>query len=387
MPPDRARFDINNIHTVTAVSSSDGVSPVILWADPTTHALLTSGGGGGGGGNVNITQVGSSNITLGQKTMANSFPVTLASDQSALPVSLTSTTITSIVPGAGATNLGKAEDAVHSSGDTGVMALAVRSDSDTPLASDGDYIPLITNQFGRLKSSVLPAATAITTGTIITGTGTVQVDTTRQSGATMQITGTFSAFNGIFEGSLDGGATWEGLIAARSNSNTAETTTGLISGDPGYFWKISANNLTHVRLRATALTSGSVVASFMPTAFASDPVPVAQRTRRDVKVQQYTTITSSTAETTVLTSVANTFLDVYGVAIANTSSTASEVVFKDATGGTNRFSIMVPAGATQGFMLPSNDAYNQSVAANNWTATAGTSVASLKITMFAVKIT
>jgi hypothetical protein len=34
--------------------------------------------------------------------------------------------VTSIVPGTGATNLGKAEDAAHSSGDTGVMPLAVR---------------------------------------------------------------------------------------------------------------------------------------------------------------------------------------------------------------------------------------------------------------------
>jgi hypothetical protein len=35
--------------------------------------------------------------------------------------------VTSVIPGVGATNLGKAEDAAHASGDTGVMALAVRS--------------------------------------------------------------------------------------------------------------------------------------------------------------------------------------------------------------------------------------------------------------------
>lgn len=37
--------------------------------------------------------------------------------------------VTSIVPGTGATNLGKAEDAAHVSGDTGVLALAVRRDT------------------------------------------------------------------------------------------------------------------------------------------------------------------------------------------------------------------------------------------------------------------
>lgn len=36
----RARFDVNNIHTLTGVSSSDGSTPIELWADPSTHALV-----------------------------------------------------------------------------------------------------------------------------------------------------------------------------------------------------------------------------------------------------------------------------------------------------------------------------------------------------------
>jgi hypothetical protein len=44
--------------------------------------------------------------------------------------------ITSIVPGTGATNLGKAEDAPHSTGDVGVMALAVRNDAGAALAGN-----------------------------------------------------------------------------------------------------------------------------------------------------------------------------------------------------------------------------------------------------------
>lgn len=42
--------------------------------------------GGGGTSNVNITQVGGAPISEGQTTMANSFPVVIASDQSAFPV-------------------------------------------------------------------------------------------------------------------------------------------------------------------------------------------------------------------------------------------------------------------------------------------------------------
>lgn len=41
-----ARRDQNFITTATAVSSVDGVTPVELWADPTTHRLLVDSGGG-----------------------------------------------------------------------------------------------------------------------------------------------------------------------------------------------------------------------------------------------------------------------------------------------------------------------------------------------------
>ena len=47
---DSAAYDANLKPTLIAVSNADGVSPVKLWADPTTHLLQVSGGGGGGGG-------------------------------------------------------------------------------------------------------------------------------------------------------------------------------------------------------------------------------------------------------------------------------------------------------------------------------------------------
>jgi len=56
-----------------------------------------------------------------------------------------------LVPGVAAADLGKAEDAVHASGDTGVMALGVRKDAAVALAgTDGDYIPPIYDASGRL---------------------------------------------------------------------------------------------------------------------------------------------------------------------------------------------------------------------------------------------
>jgi hypothetical protein len=64
----------------------------------------------------------------------------------------TSSAITSVIPGTAATNLGKAEDAAHTSGDVGVMMLAVRNDAGTVLAgTTGDYIPLSTDPNGNLR--------------------------------------------------------------------------------------------------------------------------------------------------------------------------------------------------------------------------------------------
>jgi len=61
--------------------------------------------------------------------------------------------VTRIVPGTGATALGKAEDAVAGSGDTGVMALAVRKDTAGADSADGDYAALHTDSTGRLQVS------------------------------------------------------------------------------------------------------------------------------------------------------------------------------------------------------------------------------------------
>lgn len=58
-----------------------------------------------------------------------------------------------VTPGTGATDLGKAEDAAHTSGDVGVMLLGVRNDAGATLANDGDYIPLSINPSGGVVTA------------------------------------------------------------------------------------------------------------------------------------------------------------------------------------------------------------------------------------------
>jgi hypothetical protein len=62
--------------------------------------------------------------------------------------------VTHVVPGTAAADLGKAEDAVHASGDVGVMALAVRADTAAATGANGDYVPLLVDSTGKLHVNV-----------------------------------------------------------------------------------------------------------------------------------------------------------------------------------------------------------------------------------------
>ena len=65
--------------------------------------------------------------------------------------------VTSVIAGTGATNLGKAEDAAHSSGDTGVFVLAVRDDTiGATSGTEGDYEALHTDSQGALWTNLAP---------------------------------------------------------------------------------------------------------------------------------------------------------------------------------------------------------------------------------------
>ena len=83
--------------------------------------------------------------------------------------------VLSVVPGTAATNLGKAEDAAHSSGDVGVMALTVRQDAAAALGgTDADYQPLISDANGRLHVNVGNTVTVASHAVTNAGTFAVQ---------------------------------------------------------------------------------------------------------------------------------------------------------------------------------------------------------------------
>lgn len=117
---------------------------------------------------------------VGGGTEATALRVTVASDSTGVlsvddnggsltvdgTVAVSSIT-TSVTPGTAAGHLGKAEDAQHSSGDTGVYILAVRDDSlSSHSGTDGDYESLHTDAVGNLRVTNDASATNEGTDTL-----------------------------------------------------------------------------------------------------------------------------------------------------------------------------------------------------------------------------
>lgn len=98
---------------------------------------------------------------------------------------------------------------------------------------------------------------------------------------------------------------------------------------------------------------------------------------RDIVGKQTTTISASTAETTIITAAASTLNDLLAVWISNTSATPARVDIRDDTGGTIIFQLYIPAGDMRGFSLTTP--WPQTAANKNWTAQSSASVTDLRV--------
>lgn len=108
------------------------------------------------------------------------------------------------------------------------------------------------------------------------------------------------------------------------------------------------------------------------------PVVLTNAVRDLVLPMAQLTLTSTTSETSLIAAVASTFNDIVSLIVINTSATATQVDFRDSTGGTIRLSLYVPAGDMRGIALPTP--LPQAGVNTAWTAKCGTSVASVIIT-------
>lgn len=106
------------------------------------------------------------------------------------------------------------------------------------------------------------------------------------------------------------------------------------------------------------------------------------RLRTDIG-DQNTTITSSTAATTIVSAIAATYCDLVDLVLTNISSTGTEVQLFNDDGTTIRSVFYVPANDTRGivFSVP----FTQAAVNKTWQLKTVTSIASLKITAHFVK--
>lgn len=227
----------------------------------------------------------------------------------------------------------RAEDTAHATGDLGRAIFAVRNDTPSSLAdTDGDYLPLTTDSSGRLHVNV---GNTVTVGShAVTNAGTFAVQ----------------AEGDVAHDAVDSGNPLKVGGKARTTNPTA-----VADAD---------------RVDATFDDVGRQI--------------VKLDAPRDLQVTQHTTITTSTSETTVLTAgAAGVFHDVTSIILTNTSATATTATIKDATAGTTRLVIEIPANDTRGVSF--SHPLIQAVAANNWTVTSDQSITSLEVTVNAVK--
>lgn len=341
------------------------------------------------------------------------------------------------------------EAGTHSASNALSTVAAVRRDVNTSSVANGQYEALHTNATGRLKVSTHNGGFDPVTGTITAVAQTVAADVSQAGSATVTVAGTHAGVNLTFEaydgvnwvglwaqqtdvqsvvlvsGVITTNATraWDvspllgfsqlrvratawtsgtaniRIIPAVQSPELAPYITGAVSVSSGTVTTVTtltgggvasgaADSGNPLKVGAVARTTNpTAVADAQRVNFIADKLgkQVVVGSIREQKVQQNTTITTSTAETTILTAVAATFLDVYGLIIANTSATVCTVTIKDSTAGTTRFVFTVPAGDTRCFTVPESAAHSQATVNTNWTATCSASVSSIVITALAIK--
>lgn len=161
-----------------------------------------------------------------------------------------------IIPLTGATNLGKAEDAAHTSGDVGVMMLGVRNDTASSLSgTDGDYTPPTFNSVGAMWV----ASTAITPGTAATNLGKAR---DAVAGASDSIVGVGMVRRDSPTASTPAAGDYEVPQLNVNGSQWVQPTLSPAGGLTPYML-ISAATTNSTSVKASAGTLGSVVATNM----------------------------------------------------------------------------------------------------------------------------
>ena len=194
----------------------------------------------------------------GQATMANSSPVVIASDQSAVPVSAASLPLpTGSATSANQTTLGSQTTKIND----GTNTMAVKAAATGPVAADPSAVVSISPNGNTIIDTVLDitATGTITTQNLVpTGAATpgsaVEMALNGQGAGTIQVTGTYTGALSL-QYTTDG-TTWvtaiDSSFVSSSNATSATITSALVG-----VWEVETRSYNKIRITGLAAMTGT----------------------------------------------------------------------------------------------------------------------------------
>lgn len=208
---------------------------------------------------VNAAQIAGNATAVNNGGVSNGTQrVTIANDSTGVLASIGSIT-SSVTPGTAAANLGKAEDSIHNSGDTGVFVLHVANEAQTTLAADGDYIGGSTDIKGNRMSVGNIAHDGVDAGAPIKIGGKARTAPPTAVAASDRVDAMFDIYGKqIFREALREDIDWQ---QTQISSSTSETT--IVTADATYkkdifFLSVANTSATACKVTLKDSTTGTV---------------------------------------------------------------------------------------------------------------------------------
>lgn len=184
------------------------------------------------------------------------------------------------------------------------------------------------------------------TGTFTNATQTTSVTSTSQDGygtALISLTGTYGTASGVFEMSDDSGTTWFPIAIARTDGTGYETGyTGLTNVSRA--WLIPAAGMDLIRIRSTAVASGTAAIRISSTSVQTSPVP----TTSSIIAGNATGTTGAVVGTLAAAANKTTSLCEFDVSAAGTGL-IGPITIAGLLGGSRVYQITAPAIISKSF--------------------------------------
>jgi hypothetical protein len=232
--------------------------------------------------------------------------------------------------------------------------------------------------------TVIGSQPAATTGTITTATSTVAAAVTNYGNATVTVSGTHAGITINFEASDDGGTTYYAVQVQRESDGVPLSSIAL-TANSATMYTVACPGFTHVRVRASAYTSGTGNVRISPGSMPFEPVvsigspvtvgaalPAGTNTLGNVGLVPQTTGGYSTfhlvsAATTNATNIKASAGQVFGWYVYNSNAAARKLVFHNSAGTPTAgagvfFAIVLPPGSAANVFNDTGIAFGTGIA-------------------------